>query len=577
MIARRHFALIWSEFRTRKADFLWGLLATLLSSVVGLLLPQRAQVLISDAFPSGDVGRVAGELALILFIATLALALMSLRKFLMDRISHKLAAAMRARLFERVLTVSPRSLQEAEGGMIMSNFSNDLAVFTDTIRQMLSVAIPSAILTTVYLTATVYYSWQLSLVLVLIAIPMVLVTGFYGRKMYQASADSQTRLADLLDQLGEVLTGAKEIKLFEMEPRVRDRFGALNDASLEAHVRREYHGTMHPFVLSLTVALGISILILAATWLLARGMVEVGAITAFVVCLGLAYAPLQEFANSISRLVQLSTIMDRIETVLTLPPERDVEKGPEVLPRKGGIRFENVHFGYGSGPVIEDFTLDIAPGERIAVVGPSGAGKSTLLEMLPRFLELQSGRIEVDGNDIAQMPLRDLRSQIGLVLQQPFLFRASLRDNLTVGARAATDARIREVAAMARVDQFADALPDGYATLLEPGGSNLSVGQRQRIAIARVLLKDPPILLLDEPTSALDSESERLVTDAIRQVSQSRTTIIVAHRLSTVRDVDRVVVLDRGRIVEQGKHDDLIAKGGLFADLARSGEILGST
>jgi len=300
---------------------------------------------------------------------------------------------------------------------------------------------------------------------------------------------------------------------------------------------------------------------------LAEGWIDAGALAGFVVCLGLLYPQVQEFSQSLGQAMQLFAGRERIDRVLDLPPETDAS-AEGLAPENGAIDFRDVDFAHpGGGPTISGLTLHIADGERVAIVGPSGAGKSTLLELLPRFNEPSAGGIEIGGVPIRDMPLSALRSRIGLVLQTPFLFRGTLRENLTAGRDGLSEARIREVAAQARVDEFAERLPQGYDTTIEPGGTNLSVGQRQRVAIARVLLSDPPILLLYEPTSALDVGSESHVAEAIRSAARGRTTIIVAHRLTTVRDVDRIVVMDAGHVVEEGTHEALIAKGGLYASL----------
>lgn len=571
-LIRQHAVQTWRDIHDLRRDFWLAMLATVLAAAVGLLLPGRARVLIEDVFPSRDLGMVASQLGVLLGIAGVSIGLSAVRRFVMERLCLRLIAGMRRSLFAHVISVSPRHLQATEGGQILSGFSNDLQLYLDAIKTLLAVVIPSAFFMMIYTTAMIWYSWQLSLLLVLVAIPLVVTTNFFAHRIHKAAHAAQRSLGLLLGGLGETLGGTKEIKLFEMESRVLRQFDDINAQSLAAHVDRERLSALHPFTVSMCVALGIAAIVLVSVDMTSRDWITIGNLTGFLVCLGLAYPPIQEFSHSLGQIVQLAAARERIAAIMAIPEERTQPHETGILPRDAGISVRGVAFGYGSGEfTLQDITFDVAPGERIALVGPSGAGKSTLLELLPRFHVPIAGQVFIGGVDAAEMSLKTLRRQIGLVLQVPFLFRATLLENLMAGAPNASRDLVIKVARDARVDEFAARLPQGYDTMIEPGGTNLSVGQRQRIAIARVLLKNPPILLLDEPTSALDTASERLVGDAIRQVAANRTTIIVAHRLSTVRDVDRIIVLDAGRIVEQGTHDELLARGGMFAELCRQG------
>jgi ABC-type multidrug transport system fused ATPase/permease subunit len=302
--------------------------------------------------------------------------------------------------------------------------------------------------------------------------------------------------------------------------------------------------------------------------MIGESLVTVETLTAFLVCALLAYPALQETCNSAGRLMQFRAVAERIERILALPVE---DEGAQPLANKriaGAVRFERLSFTYETGGFgLKDFNLDVKAGQMVAMIGPSGAGKSTILDFIPRFLAPQSGKVLIDGQDIATVRLSDLRRQIGVVPQEPILFEATIEENLRFGAPDASGEELLAAARAAHVHEFVQLMPDGYGSRVEARGRNLSVGQRQRIAIARVFLKNPRILLFDEPTSALDGTSERLVREAVRNATVNRTTLIVAHRMSTVRDADRILVIERGRIVEDGSHEDLCELRGLYHSL----------
>ena len=415
-----------------------------------------------------------------------------------------------------------------------------------------------------------WYSWMLFLVSVALISPLAFVAAYFGRKLHSAAHTTQGRLAGLVGRFEEAITGAREIKSFAREPEVAASFDKLNGETLRTQLRREKMDTLHPFAVGQTAGIGVAVMIVVSTIMLDHGLITFATLTAFMVCVGLSYSPLQEAAQSIGRLIQLFAVLDRFDDLLGLPVETSGSKRLMPGAVKGAIRFDHVWFSHEDKAFsLEDFNLDIRPGHKLAIVGPSGAGKSTLLDLVARFLTPQQGAIRIDGEDAANFALADLRRKIGFVSQEPVLFESSLMDNLRFAMPDASEAEVHEACRAAYVDEFAQRLPMGYDTHLQTGGTNLSVGQRQRIAIARVLLKNPHILLLDEPTSALDSESERLVRQALDVVSQGRTTLIVAHRMSTVRDCDRIIVMDTGRIVEDGTHDELFARHGLYYRLCR--------
>jgi ABC-type multidrug transport system fused ATPase/permease subunit len=569
MKSHRHISWLWNELWSRRGLFGAALFCTGASAGAFVLMPMWAQRLVGDVFESSDAAGLALYLALGLVIFMAGSLLTFGRIYLMTRLSHLITKQTRGRLFHHIMRASPRSLMQMSGGELVSSFSNDLQTFQEALTRVVAVFAPSVILVLVFGAAMAWYSWLLFICVIVLISPLALVTSYFGRRLHGASHTTQEQLAGLVGRFEEMLDGTKEIKSFGREDDVLRMFDGLNTQTLGAQLRREKIDSFHPAAVSLAAALGITAMIFLSAVLLDRGLISLETLTAFLVCVGLAYSPLQEASHSVGRLIQFAALMDRFERLLALPLETGGETPLPADKVKGALRFDKVGFAYRPDDFrLENFNLDIPAGQRVALVGPSGGGKSTILDMVPRFLTPDSGTVLIDGHDMADHRLGDLRAVIGIVFQQPVLFEGTLLENLRFGAPDATLDQVKAAAKAAHVDEFAMRMPGQYEARVTPNGSNLSVGQRQRIAIARVFLKDPPILLLDEPTSALDAESEKLVQDALERASEGRTTLIVAHRFGTVRSAHRIVVIQEGKIVEDGTHEELFGRDGLYRKLS---------
>ena len=562
--------VVWllDELWIRKTEFVTGLLCIAASAGLYLLLPRWASYLVQTVFPSGSVVLLAQHLALGLLIFLLASVLTFWRTYLMMHLTHAIATATREQIFRHVLRVSPRLLQSFGGGNLLSAFSNDLNTFQLAVTGLIGSFVPSAILFLCFGAAMAWHSVLLFCATILLLSPLVWVIVVVGKRVRLAVHGSQDGLAKVLGRFEELISCAKEIKSFGREETEIKRFKEVSGKAFSAILVRDWLDAFHPAAVSLSVAIAVGALILLSAFLIGEDLITVETLTAFLVCALLAYPALQETCNSAGRLMQFRAVAERIERIFALPVE---EEGAQPLANKriaGAVKFERLSFGYETGSFrLKDFDLDVKAGQMVALIGPSGAGKSTILDFIPRFLAPHSGRVLINGQDIATVRLSDLRRQIGVVPQEPILFEATIEENLRFGAPDASEDEVLSAARAAHVDEFVQLMPGRYGARVESRGRNLSVGQRQRIAIARVFLKNPRILLFDEPTSALDGASERLVRDAVRNAAAGRTTLIVAHRMSTVRDADRILVIEHGRIVEDGTHKDLFELRGLYHSL----------
>lgn len=566
MTAHLHLRTVAGHLRQHRPAFICSMISLAGSVLSMLAMSTWSKTLLNQILPAKELPALALHLLLGICFISLAALFTFGREYLMMCVSLRIAARIRMEMFGKILEMPLRELPTHGSGELISRLSSDINVLQDALCRGVVVFIPNSVTLLCLFGGMFYHSWHLSLLMMLLGIPYVWTLSFFGRHIHVSVHRSQAQVAGLTSLLEETIHGAKEIKSFVLEEKIRARYAQLNDANLSNHIIQEKFFALHPPVVAVLSTIFGGALVFASAVMLQRGMLRTGDLVAFIVCLGLGIAPLQDLTRSFNYLTRLFAVMDRIgEIIKSTAHEEWNQKCPSLPAIHGRISFEKVVFAYKSeGFRLGEINLDIAPGETVAFVGQSGAGKSTLLDLIPRFLDPTFGVIRIDGHDLAGCRLDSLRMQIGVVTQEPTLFQTTLLENLRCGKPDATMAEIQAAARAAHVEEFVQRLPQGYDTLLERRGGNLSVGQRQRLAIARALLKNPPILLLDEPTSALDNESERLVQAALQHLCRHRTTLIVAHRMSTIRNADRIVVLREGQIVEIGSHAHLMEKQGAY-------------
>ncbi|MEO1405451.1 MAG: ABC transporter transmembrane domain-containing protein [Pseudomonadota bacterium] len=568
--------MLWPYVREHPITVLAALVFLLAGTGVTLIIP----LLLGDAVDAGLGGGVDEEQLLrvidgnffLVFLAVVALGLISaVRFYLVSRFGQRIAADLRRDLYGHMLSLSPRWHSQMRSGEAVSRLTADITLIETFLASSTSFGLRTLINTVGALAMILVISWQLGAAL-LIMIPLVMIpVMIIGRWVRSLSNRTQTSLADAGAEAAEALDAVELVQAYNREATSRGRFTDAVEATFSAGMRRVTAEASMTVVFTTLLTGGIvGLLWLGARWV-TTGVMTGGELSSLVLYSVFAASGFGMLAEIYGQVMRAAGAADRAADVLGTAPDIAAPSAPLALPApvRGALRFEDVTFTYDSDelPALQDFNLDIAPGEFVALVGPSGAGKSTVFRLALRLFDPYSGSVQLDGIDARRADPHDWRARFAYASQDATLFTGTARENISVGADTLSDDVLRQAAESAEAWSFLEER-GGLDAKLGTKGRSLSGGQRQRIALARALVRDAPVLLLDEATSALDSESEALVQKALEAAAKGRTTLAIAHRLSTVRKADRIIVMDRGRVVETGTHDTLVEQGGLYARLA---------
>lgn len=564
---------LWPFMRPYKAAMLAAFVALVLTASVSLILPIAVRRVV-DGFETSTAALLDGYFSVALALALLLGVGTALRYYLVTRIGERVVADIRKAVFGRMIAMSPAFYERLMTGEVLSRITTDTTLIQSVIGSSVSVALRNLLMLLGGLVLLVYTSPKLT-GMVLLIVPAILVPIIVlGRRLRRLSRENQEWIAASSGTASESLLSAQTVQAFTAEGMTRDSFDDKTERSYRSAIARITTRAVLTFIVIALVFAGI----VGVLWMGARDvraeLMSIGELVQFVIYAVIVAGAVGQLSEIWSELQRAAGATERLIELLNAEDTVQDPAAPTPLPgdRKGAIAFQDVTFRYPSRPETaaqDGVSFRINPGETVAVVGPSGAGKTTVLQLILRFYDAEAGAIRIDDLDVAEMARSDFRQAIALVPQDAVIFAATARENIRFGRPGASDAEVEAAAKAAAAHDFLTALPQGYDSYVGERGVMLSGGQKQRIAIARAILRDAPILLLDEATSALDAESERAVQQAVEALSEDRTTVIVAHRLATVKRADRILVFDAGKIVAEGTHAELVAQGGLYARLAR--------
>ncbi|WP_036258455.1 ABC transporter ATP-binding protein [Meiothermus cerbereus] len=566
----RQLSRLLAYTRPYRLGLLLAGISSLISTGFFLAFPQLvSRMLDTSIFEQGNLAQIDRYTLLLVLVFAGQAVFSGLQNYLFARSGEGVVADLRRHLFSHLLSLSPRFFENHKTGDITSRLTSDVATVQGVVSTALVQLFTTPLMFAATLTILFWTNWKLSSFILAVVPVVILVAIVLGRMIRRLSKAYQDKVAEANARAEESISGIRVVQSFTAEKLEAERYSQLIGESYRTALRRALVSSGLSGVVFFTIFSALGLIFWYGGRLVSLGEITPGQLVSFILYAFNVAASVGTLAGIWSQVQSALGASSRIFELLDTPSDLKEPENPYPLVAvRGEVRLEDVHFAYDErGAILRGVNLTALPGQVVALVGPSGAGKSTLIALIPRFYDVTRGRITLDGVDIRQLRLVDLRRQIALVPQETLLFSGSIEENIRYGNPLASQAEVIEAAKAANAHEFISAFPQGYQTLVGERGVKLSGGQRQRIAIARALLKNPRILILDEATSSLDSESEALVQEALDKLMQGRTTFVIAHRLSTVRNADQIVVLDKGQIVQQGTHEELLAQGGLYRDL----------
>ncbi|MCC6312431.1 MAG: ABC transporter ATP-binding protein [Thermomicrobiales bacterium] len=563
-IVRRLAAFI-APYRRRAAAALSLIIA---ATVLDLLLPKLFSMAIDEV--SGPRRAATLNMLGVAFLAVLGARFVASwgEMYLVAWLGNRVVFDLRNRMFRHLQTLTIGYVDRRGVGSIMSRIQNDVGVINEFVSEGLSGVVSNALVLVGIVALMLWTNWRLALLAFVVMPAMALFMVAWRRRAIDTYRATRRTISAVNANLAESIAGVRITQAFAQEPRTIARFRTLNKANLTASVDAARLSSILFPVVNLGGAVATAAIVLVGGRLVLGEALSIGELVLFVALIDRFFEPIRDLSQQYNVLQAAMAAGERVFDVLDVTPDvRDRPGAYELPPIVGRVDYDDVAFGYGDTEVLHGIDLHIAPGETVAFVGETGAGKTSMINLLLRFVDVWSGRVAIDGHDVRDVTQASLRAQLGIVLQDTFLFAGSIHDNLRFGNPEAEPEAIERAAREIGAHEFIAALPDGYATVVQERGASLSVGQRQLLAFARALVADPRILILDEATSSIDTQTEQQIQQALRRLLRGRTSLVIAHRLSTIRTADRVVVMRGGRIVEQGSHDALMAHGGYYRRL----------